>query len=52
MIREVIGNLVYSHHGLKDCIDMESGETLSDKRNKSEIDVDYIENVFMKCMKK
>ena len=52
VIREVIGNLVYSHHGLKDCIDMESGETLSDKRNKSEIDVDYIEKCFYEMYEK
>ena len=45
-IGEVIGDLVYSHHGLQDCIDMESGETLSDRRDRNDVDIDYIQKRF------
>ena len=42
MVSELVGIAVYSHHGLQDCIDMESGETLSEKRRKKDIDFESI----------
>ncbi len=37
MLFEFIGTAVYSHHGLQDNVDMDSGDTLFEKRREKEI---------------
>ncbi len=41
-VSKIVGTVIYSHHGLQDCIDMESGETLSEKRRGKELDFETV----------
>ena len=61
IIRKIVGQecisdflsvAVYSHHGLQDCIDMKSGESLFEKRRKSEIDFKEIEERYFQIVDK
>lgn len=41
-VSNLISTTIYSHHGLLDCIDMESGEFLAEKRRKKELDFEIV----------
>lgn len=49
---EFIGTAVYSHHGLQDCINMESGNTLFEKRQEKEIEFETIQQRYFKIIDK
>lgn len=49
-ITEFIGAVIYSHHGLQDNIDMESGISLFEKRREKEIDFKRIKERFFKMI--
>ncbi len=49
---ELIGTAVYSHHGLQDNIDMESGETLYEKRRKKELEFEAIQQRYFEIIDK
>ncbi len=49
---EFIGTAVYSHHGLQDSIDMESGVTLFEKRWEKEIEWDTIQQRYFEIIDK
>lgn len=44
LVGQMAATAIYSHHGLQDCIELSSGETLSEKRRKKEAEIDF-ENV-------
>ncbi len=37
-VSRMVGTAIYSHHGLQDCIDLETGRDLTEKRREKEID--------------
>ena len=43
---KIISTAIYSHHGLADCINMESGRSLEEERNEKKIDYDTITERF------
>ena len=45
-VAEYISTLVYCHHGLNDCINLETGQSLQERRLKKEIEYDYIKDKF------
>lgn len=45
-ISEFISTAIYFHHGIGDCINLESGENLQEQRRKKNIDYDYIKEQF------
>ena len=36
-VSRMVGTAIYSHHGLQDCIDLETGRDLTEKRREKEI---------------
>lgn len=50
LLSQLVETAVYSHHGLQDCIDMETGESLSEKRSRKEIDLDAVEKRFFQTI--
>ena len=50
LLSQLVGTAVYSHHGLQDCIDMETGESLSEKRGRREIRFDTVEERFFQVV--
>lgn len=48
----MIGTAVYAHHGLQDNIDMESGETLYEKRRKKELEFEAIQQKYFEIIDK
>lgn len=49
---ELIGIVVYSHHGLQDCIDLETGRTLEERRHEKYIDYEQIRERFFQISDK
>lgn len=47
---EFIGTVVYSHHGLQDNINMESGETLFEKRREKGIELEKIQQRYFEII--
>ena len=45
---EFISTLIYFHHGLEDCINLENGQMLQERRLKKEIEYSYIKESFFK----
>lgn len=45
---EFISMLIYFHHGLEDCINLENGQMLQERRLKKEIEYSYIKESFFK----
>lgn len=45
-VAEYISTLVYCHHGLNDCINLETGQSLQERRLKKEIEYDNIKDKF------
>lgn len=37
-VSRMVGTAIYSHHGLQDCIDLETGKELTERRREKEID--------------
>lgn len=50
MLSEFVGTAIYSHHGLQDCIDMVTGETLSEKRGKKEIEFEEVKRRYFQII--
>lgn len=50
----MVSTIVYSHHGVQDCIDLRTGQTLEEKRREKNIEYDLIQQRFFqiydKCM--
>lgn len=46
LLTQMVATAVYSHHGLRDCIDMDMGETLSERYRRNTIDFATVENRF------
>lgn len=42
-VSKMVGTAIYSHHGWQDCIDMESGKSLSEKRREKEIEFETVQ---------
>lgn len=51
-VAELVGIVVYSHHGIQDCIDLKTGRTLEERRNESNIDYDLIAQRFFRMFDK
>lgn len=51
-ISSLIGTAIYAHHGLQDCIDMESGAGLAEKRRVKETDYEEIKNRYFQIADK
>lgn len=51
-ISSLIGTAIYAHHGLQDCIDMESGAGLAEKRRVKETDYEEIKNRYFQIVDK
>lgn len=49
---EFIGTVVYSHHGQLDCIDMESGAALLEKRREKTIELEMIQRRYFEIVDK
>ena len=45
-VANLIANAVYAHHGLEDCIDLETGETVSERRRKKNTDLPSIKEQY------
>ena len=45
-VANLIANAVYAHHGLEDCIDLETGETVSERRRKKNTDLQSIKEQY------
>ena len=45
-VAEYISTLIYCHHGLNDCISLETGQSLQERRLKKEIEYDSIKDKF------
>lgn len=45
-VANLIANAVYAHHGLEDCIDLETGETVSERRRKKNTDLRFIQDQY------
>ena len=52
IITEFINTVVYSHHGLQDNIDMESGSVLFEKRHEKEIEFEIIKQRYFEIINK
>ncbi len=51
-LSEIIATVVYSHHGLQDCINMSSGETLSANRRQKDIDYKTVTDRYFQIIDK
>ena len=51
-LSEIIGIAVYSHHGLQDCIDIQTGRTLEERRSEKSIDDELIKQRFFRMFDK
>lgn len=49
---KLISMMVYSHHGVQDCIDLKTGQTLEEKRRQKNIDYDLIRQRFFQIYDK
>lgn len=49
---EFVGTAVYSHHGLQDCIDMESGQSLLESRRKNAVGSEIVSDRYFKMINK
>lgn len=47
-VANLIANAVYAHHGLEDCIDLETGETVSERRRKKNTDLRFIQDSILR----
>lgn len=47
-VSEFISLLVYFHHGLGDCINLQNGQSMKDRRLQKDIDYDFIKEEFLK----
>lgn len=45
-VSEFISTLIYFHHGMEDCINLENGQSLQERRVKKEIEYEYIKEKF------
>ena len=51
-ISSLIGTAIYAHHGLQDCIDMESGAGLAEKRRAKETEYEEIKSRYFQTVDK
>lgn len=51
-VSEFISTLIYFHHGMEDCINLESGQSLQERRLKKEIEYAYIKEKFFQIYDK
>lgn len=47
---ELLSTVVYSHHGISDCIDFESGCTLQERRAEKECQEDIVKERFFRSL--
>ncbi|MDO4265696.1 MAG: CRISPR-associated helicase Cas3' [Eubacteriales bacterium] len=52
LVSKVVGTMVYSHHGLYDCINLETGQTLSDKRREGNPEIEEVTDAFFQLYNK
>ena len=52
VVSQIIGIAIYSHHGLCDCIDFESGKTISEVRKEKGLDFETIEKRYFEICDK
>ena len=52
VLARFISTAIYSHHGLQDCINLETGKTLKEERDEKNIEYDVITNRFWCIYKK
>ncbi len=43
-VSKMVGTVICSHHGQQDCIDLETGEGLAEKRREKEVDYETVKN--------
>lgn len=51
-LSDLVGTVIYSHHGIQDCIDMNTGKTLSEKRWEKEGDLETIKERYFQFVDK
>lgn len=51
-VAEFVSTLIYSHHGMEDCINLETGQSLQERRLKKEIEYDHIKECFFQIYDK
>ncbi|MCI8786999.1 MAG: CRISPR-associated helicase Cas3' [Eubacterium sp.] len=51
-VSKLVGTAIYSHHGLQDCIDMETGESVSERRRKKDLDFASVKQRFYQIFPK
>ena len=51
-LSDLVGTAIYSHHGIQDCIDINTGKTLSEKRREKEIDFETIKERYFQFVDK
>lgn len=51
-VAELLGVVIYSHHGIQDCIDLKTGRTLEERRSENKIDYDVIKQRFFQMFDK
>ena len=47
-VSEFISTLIYFHHGMEDCINLDNGQSLQERRLKKEIEYAYIKEKFFR----
>lgn len=50
LLSKLVSTTIYSHHGLQDCIDMNSGESLSERQRQRKIDMETIEERYFQIV--
>ena len=51
-VAEFVSTLIYFHHGMEDCINLETGQSLQERRLKKEIEYDHIKECFFQIYDK
>lgn len=46
IVGELVGIIAFSHHGVQDCVDLETGKTLQEKRKEKKIEYELIQQRF------
>ena len=50
-VSEFISAVIYFHHGLEDCINLENGRSLQERRSEKTIDYEHIKDIFNQIYK-
>ncbi|WP_443657965.1 hypothetical protein, partial [Dorea sp.] len=51
-VAEFISTVIYFHHGMGDCINLDNGQGIQQHRNEKEIDYEWIKEEFFQTFRK